>query len=382
MRRTLYTEEHEAFRAGFRSFLDREAVPYIAEWEHAGTPARSFIKKAADAGYLGFEFDPEYGGLGVADFRYNVVMSEEVVAAGVAGDTFMMQNDIAVPYLTSLASDAQKKRWLPKFTTGQLVTAIAMTEPDAGSDLRSIRTTARQVGDELVINGSKTFITSGSTCDLVIALVRTEAGGRDTTLVAVEKGTPGFERGRPMVKIGRKGQDTSELFFSDCHVPLDNVVGTFGRGLSHIVANLPRERLSIAVSAIASARCGLAMAVDYVRGRTAFGAPLSAMQSVRISVAEMHTEVVALQEYLDRCVVALNADELTPTEAAGAKYRATELQWDVLDRVLQMFGGYGYMEESPIARMWRDARVQRIYGGANELLKDLIGAAILADPRR
>ncbi|WP_433622190.1 acyl-CoA dehydrogenase family protein [Nocardia sp. CA-120079] len=377
MRRTLYTEEHEVFRTAFRSFVDRQAVPYVDHWENAGTPDRAFIEKAAKAGFLGFEFPAAYGGLDVADFRYNTVVAEEVVASGMAGDTFSMQNDIALPYLLTLTTDEQKQRWLPRFTQGQLVTAIAMTEPGAGSDLRSIRTTARPTGDELVINGSKTFITSGSTCDLVLALVTSEVGGGELSVVAVENGTPGFERGRPMKKIGRKGQDTAELFFSECRVPITNVVGQLGRGLAHIVANLPRERLSIAVQAVASAQRALTMAAEYAQQREVFGAPLGSMQSVRMAIGEIHTEVTALQEYLDRCVLALNAGDFSPAEGAGAKFLATELQWKVLDRTMQMFGGYGYMEESEIARMWRDARVQRIYGGANELLLDSIGKAVL-----
>ncbi|MEV7863791.1 acyl-CoA dehydrogenase family protein [Streptomyces hirsutus] len=378
MRRTLYEEEHEAFRSAFRSFLDREAVPFVEKWEHAGTPDRDFVVKAAQAGFLGFEFAPEYGGLGVGDFRYNAVMTEEVVSSGMAGDLFSMQNDIIVPYLRDLASDEQKARWLPRFTSGQCVTALAMTEPGAGSDLASIATTARRDGDELVLNGSKTFITSGATCDLAIVLARTgERGGRGTTLVAVEYGTPGFERGKPMDKIGRKGQDTAELFFDDCRVPVGNIIGEPGGGFTHVKASLPRERLSIAVSGVASARHAFGLALEHTRERTAFGAPLAQLQSVRMALAEMHTDIAVMQEYIDRCVLALDAGELTPEEAAGAKYKATELQWDVVDQVLQLFGGYGYMEEYPIARIWRDARIQRIYGGSNEVMKDLIGRSVV-----
>ncbi|WP_213571861.1 acyl-CoA dehydrogenase family protein [Rhodococcus sp. USK13] len=378
MRRSIYTPEHEAFRSAFRALLDREAVPNVDKWEQAGTVDRDFITTAAKSGYLGFEFDPEFGGLGISDFRYNAVMTEEVVRSGMAGDTFSMQNDIIVPYLRDLTTDEQKQRWLPKFTRGECVTALGMTEPGAGSDLASIRTSAVRDGDDLIINGTKTFITSGATCDLVIVLVRTgERDGRGTSFVVVENGTPGFERGRPMHKIGRKAQDTAELVFTDCRVPVANIVGEPGRGFGSAIANLPRERLSIAVSGVASAAHALGLALDHVRSRVAFGAPLADLQSVRMAIAEMHTDIQVLQHYVDGCVEALNRGDLTADDAAGIKYKATELQWEVVDRCLQLFGGYGYMEEYPIARIWRDARIQRIYGGANEVMKDLVGRAVV-----
>jgi alkylation response protein AidB-like acyl-CoA dehydrogenase len=379
VRRSLYTPEHEAFRSAFRALLDREAVPNVEKWEQAGTVDRDFITAAAESGFLGFEFDPEFGGIGISDFRYNAVMTEEVVRSGMAGDTFSMQNDIIVPYLRDLTTDEQKQRWLPKFTRGECVTALGMTEPGAGSDLASIRTSAVRDGDDLIINGTKTFITSGATCDLAIVLVRTgERDGRGTSFVAVENGTPGFERGRPMHKIGRKAQDTAELVFTDCRVPVANIVGEPGRGFGSAIANLPRERLSIAVSGVASAAHALDLALDHVRSRVAFGAPMADLQSVRMAIAEMHTDIQVLQHYVDGCVEALSRGDLTADDAAGAKYKATELQWDVVDRCLQLFGGYGYMEEYPIARIWRDARIQRIYGGANEVMKDLVGRAVVA----
>ncbi|MDV7352029.1 acyl-CoA dehydrogenase family protein [Rhodococcus oxybenzonivorans] len=378
MRRSLYTAEHETFRSAFRALLDREAVPNVDKWEQAGTVDRDFITAAAKSGFLGFEFDPEFGGLGISDFRYNAVMTEEVVRSGMAGDTFSMQNDIIVPYLRDLTTDEQKHCWLPKFTRGECVTALGMTEPGAGSDLASIRTSAVRDGDDLIINGTKTFITSGATCDLAIVLVRTgERDGRGTSFVAVEAGTPGFERGRPMHKIGRKAQDTAELVFTNCRVPAANIIGEPGRGFGSAIANLPRERLSIAVSGVASAAHALSLALDHVRSRVAFGAPLADLQSVRMAIAEMHTDIQVLQHYVDGCVQALVRGDLTADDAAGAKYKATDLQWDVVDRCLQLFGGYGYMEEYPIARIWRDARIQRIYGGANEVMKDLVGRTVV-----
>jgi acyl-CoA dehydrogenase len=380
MKRTIYTEEHEALRSAFRAFLQVEAVPNIDKWEQAGMVDRAFHRKAGENGFLGFEVPEEYGGQGLDDFRYNAIMSEEVVAAGIAGDTFTMHNDILAPYLLTLTNDEQKRRWLPGFTDGSMVTALAMTEPGAGSDVAGIRTSARRDGDEYVINGSKTFITNGATCDLVVVLVRTgENDGRGTSLIVVENGAPGFERGQPMHKIGRRGQDTAELFFTDCRVPVDNLLGEAGRGFSAVRQRLARERLSLAVLGVASAVTAFKMALAYVNERIAFGAPLSNLQSIRFSLAEMHTEIQIGQNYLDRCVLALNDGELSAEDAAGVKYWTTDLQWRVVDQCLQLFGGYGYMEEYPIARIWRDARIQRIYGGANEVMKDIVGKAVVAN---
>lgn len=380
MRRTLYGPEHESLRTAFRAFLDREAVPFTEDWERAGTPDRDFIVKAGAAGYIGFELAPEHGGLGIDDFRYNAVMSEEVVASGMASDLFTMQNDIIVPYLRDLTTQEQRQRWHSRFVSGRLVTALALTEPGAGSDLASITTNATRDQDMLVINGSKTFITSGATCDLAIVLTKTnERDGKGTTLIAVEAGTPGFDRGQPMNKIGRKGQDTAELFFDNCRVPVANVIGEPGRGFASTVRNLPRERLSIAVSGVASARHALRLARDHLGQRMAFGAPLSQMQAVRMVLADLHTDTEVVGAYLDACIMAVNEGELTAAEAAGAKAKATDVQWRVVDTVLQLFGGYGYMEEFPIARIWRDARVQRIYGGANEVMMDLVGRSLVAE---
>ena len=380
MKRTIYTAEHEALRSAFRAFLRAEAVPHIDKWEQAGTVDRDFVRKAGEHGFLGFEVPVEYGGQGLADFRYNAIMSEEVVSCGIAGDTFVMHNDIVAPYLLTLTSPEQKQRWLPQFTDGSTVTALAMTEPGAGSDVAAIRTTGTVAGDELVINGSKTFITNGSSCDLAVVLVRTgEKDGRGTTLVVVESGTPGFERGRPMHKVGRRGQDTAELFFTDCRVPLANVIGERGRGFAAVRDRLARERLAIAVLGVASASTALRMALEYTKERQAFGAALTELQSVRFALADMHTQVQIGQTYIDRCVLALNDGELSAEDAAGAKYWATDLQWQVADQCLQLFGGYGYMDEYPISRLWRDARVQRIYGGANEVMREIVGKALVSD---
>ncbi|MFV0463947.1 MAG: acyl-CoA dehydrogenase family protein [Nostocoides sp.] len=380
MRRTLFEPDHVALGEAFSAFLKAEAVPHIEDWERAGTVDREFITRAGASGFLGFEAPVEYGGQGISDFRYNAIMTETVVASGIAGDTFVMHNDIVAPYLLTLTDDDQQRRWLPGFTSGATVPALAMTEPGAGSDVGAIRTSAVRDGEHLVINGSKTFITNGASCDLAIVLVRTgEREGRGTSLVVVERGNAGFSQGAPMHKIGRRGQDTAELFFSDCRVPLGNVIGTPGIGFADVRQRLARERLSIAALAIASADAALAMALDHVRQREAFGGPLTQQQSVRFAIADMHTEIQIGRAYIDRCILALNDAELSAQDAAGAKYWATDLQWRVVDECLQLFGGYGYMEEYPIARLWRDSRVQRIYGGANEVMREIVGKAVVAD---
>jgi alkylation response protein AidB-like acyl-CoA dehydrogenase len=340
---------------------------------------REFVRRAGENGYLGFEVPEAYGGQGISDFRYNAVMAEEVVASGIAGDTFVMHNDIVTPYLLGLTTPEQQQRWLPGFTDGSTVAALAMTEPGAGSDLAAIRTTGRIDDDQLVINGSKTFITNGFSCDLAIVLVRTgEREGRGTTLVVVEAGTPGFDRGQPMHKVGRRGQDTAELYFSDCRVPLANVLGQQGGGFAAVRQRLARERLAIAILGVASAATALELALRYTKERQAFGGPLTDLQAVRMALADMHTQVQIGRNYIDRCVLAVNDNELTAEEAAGAKYWATDLQWQVADRCLQLFGGYGYMDEYPISRLWRDARVQRIYGGANEVMQEIVGKALVS----
>lgn len=378
MRRTLFTEAHGDFRDAFRSFLLKHAVPHTQRWEDQGFVDRPFWTEAGAAGFLSFEAPEEYGGLGVDDFRYNVVIAEELVANEVAGDGFALHNDIVTPYLLHQCSPQQQRRWLPGCVAGDTVTAIAMTEPGAGSDLAGIRTTARFEGDEVVLDGAKTFITNGTTADLVFVLARTgETSGRGMTLVAVEVGTPGFEEGRPLHKIGRRAQDTGEMSFTGCRVPAANIVGEPGRALELVKRNLPRERLSIAVTAVAGARHAFGLALDYCKERQTFGQILGRHQTVLHRLAEMHTAIEVTASHVDRCVEALNAGELTAEEAAAAKLWATETQWSVTDQALQLFGGYGYMEEYPIARIWRDARVQRIYGGTSEIMTEIVGRGLL-----
>lgn len=379
MRRNLFEADHEDFRRSFRAFLDREAVPYTDAWERQGFVDKGFWRRAGAAGFLTFEASAEFGGLGISDFRFNVVVAEEVVASGMAGDGFALQNDIVTPYFLGGMNDEQRARWLPGLVEGRIVPAIAMSEPGAGSDLARIATTMRADGAELVLNGAKTFITNGYTADIVLVLARAldrPEGGM--SLVAVEAGTPGFVQVKPLDKIGRWAQDTAELFFDNCRVPAGNLIGTSGSALDLVKRNLPRERLSIAVTAIASARRALALAMDHADTRHTFGKVLRSHQTVLHRLADMHTRIQVAQSYVDACVVALGAGELGPEDAAAAKYHATDLEGAVLDDVLQLFGGYGYMAEYPIARMWRDARVQRIYGGANEVLKEVVGRGLFA----
>ncbi len=374
MRRALFDQDHEDFRRGFRDFLEAEALPHAEAWLAAGTADNTFWKAAGAAGFLGFEAPVELGGLGIDDFRYNAVIAEETAALGVVTDGFSLHNDIVAPYLIDYATPEQQGRWLPGFTSGDTVTAIAMTEPQAGSDLAAVRTTVRRDGDDLVLDGAKTFITNGSTAHLVLVLARDEDGGM--SLVAVEEGTPGLSRGVPLHKIGRHGQDTAEVFLDGVRVPVANLVGERGRAFDLVKRNLPRERLSIAVYAVENAARALRLALEHTTLRTTFGKPIAEHQAVRHQLAEMHTAIQVARSHVDACVVALGRRELSPEDAAGAKFWATDLEGQVLDGCLQLFGGYGFMEEYPIGRMWRDARIQRIYGGANEIMKEIVGRGL------
>jgi acyl-CoA dehydrogenase len=380
MKRHLFDADHELFRSGFRAFLDSAAAGRHEEWERAGEVDREFWKAAGAAGFIGFEAAPEHGGLGIHDFRYNTVIAEEMAATETPGDGFVM-NDIIGPYLVEHADAEQRRRWVPGYVAGETIVAIAMSEPEAGSDLAAVRTTAVPDGDELVLTGTKTFITNGVRADLVIVLARDGAGaggdGAGTSLVAVEAGTPGFERGRRLHKIGRRAQDTAELFFAGARVPRRNVIGQPGAGLDLVKRNLARERLAIAVTAVAAAGHAFDMALAHCRQRHTFGRPLARHQAVMHTLAELRVALDVTTSHIDRCVLALNAGELTAEDAAGAKLWATELQWRVTDECLQLFGGYGYMDEYPISRLWRDARVQRIYGGTSEIMREIVGRSLV-----
>jgi alkylation response protein AidB-like acyl-CoA dehydrogenase len=378
MHQHLYEADHEEFRQLCRQFLSREAVPYHDEWERAGIVDRDVWRKAGAAGLLGMDVDPEYGGGGQRDFRYNAVLGEEMIAAGLTGLGFGLHNDVVAPYLTELTTPAQRERWLPAFCSGEMITAIAMTEPGAGSDLAGVRTTAVRDGDEYVINGQKTFITNGEHADLVIVVAKTDParGAHGVSLIVVERGTPGFTRGPRLDKVGLKGNDTAELFFDDCRVPADNLLGAEGNGFYHLMGNLPRERLSIAVAAVAACERMLELTLTYVLQRQAFGRPIGTFQHNRFLVAELDTEVTIARTFVNHCVGEYNAGRLSVVDAAKAKWWTTELQNKVADRCVQLHGGYGYMREYPIAKAWLDSRIQTIYGGTTEIMKEIIGRSL------
>jgi alkylation response protein AidB-like acyl-CoA dehydrogenase len=380
MRRDLFEEEHEALRASFRAWLDKEVVPHHLGWEKAGIVPRDLFAAAGRHGFLGMAIPERYGGGGVDDFRYNLVIGEEVQAAGLggAGLGLTLHNDICLPYFLRYCTEEQRERWLPGIASGELVTAIAMTEPGIGSDLASMSTTALRDGDDYVVNGSKTFITNGINADLVITAVKTDPSQRHAgmSLIVLERGMAGFERGRNLEKLGLHSQDTAELFFTDVAVPRGNLLGEEGQGFFQLVHNLPQERLSIAAAGVAAARAAMGWTLDYVTERTAFGQPVGSFQNSRFVMAEIATEVEIAQVFVDRCVLALNAGELTAEEAAMAKWWCTELQKRVVDRGLQLHGGYGYMLEYPIARAYADARITTIYGGTTEIMKEIIGRSL------
>jgi alkylation response protein AidB-like acyl-CoA dehydrogenase len=377
MRRTIFEPEHDQFREAVRGFLLKEGVPHTQEWEQAGMVDRAFWRKAAEQGMVGFAVPEEYGGAGLDDFRFNAVVDEEVARTGTVGDNFSLVNDIVLPYLVDLTSDEQRQRWLPPLVRGDLVPAIAMSEPGAGSDLRAMQATARWDGSVWRLSGSKTFVTSGIQADLVIVAARCDRPGVDGYgLFVVEAGAEGFERGRKLEKVGRRAQDTAELFFDDVAVPEENVLGEPGEGLRYLMRNLPQERLGIAVTAVASAERALELTLEYARERQAFGRPIGSFQANRFLLAELQTEVRVGRAYIDRCIEAHVAGELDAAEAAGAKAWTTEMQFRVIDACVQLHGGYGYMEEYEIARMWRDARVQRIYGGTNEIMREIVGRSL------
>ncbi len=376
MRRDLFDEEHDLFRETVREFMTREVVPHHEQWEKDGIVPREVWKKAGELGMFGFSVPEEYGGSGITDFRYNAVIVEEIIRVGATGLGFGLHNDIMAPYLVDMTNDEQKARWLPGYASGELITAIAMSEPGAGSDLQGIRTTAIRDGDHYVVNGQKTFITNGINSDLVVTAVKTdpEAGAHGISLLVIERGMEGFTRGRNLEKIGMHAQDTAELFFDNVRVPVANLLGDAeGQGFIQLMTNLPQERLSIAVAAVAAAETVLEQTIEYCRTRQAFGRTIGRFQNTRFVLAELSTEVEIARHYIDKCIRALNAKELTVVDAAKAKWWTTDLQNRVVDRCLQLHGGYGYMLEYPVAKAFLDSRVQSIYGGTNEIMKEIIG---------
>jgi alkylation response protein AidB-like acyl-CoA dehydrogenase len=378
--RALFDDEHEAFRESFSSWIEKEVTPHYLEWEADGIAPRSMFTSAGQYGFLGMQIPEQYGGGGSDDFRFNQVIAEELAAAGIggAGLGLTLHNDVTTPYFLEFTNDEQKERWLPGIASGDLITAIAMTEPGTGSDLAGIASTAARDGDEYVVNGSKTFITNGINADLVVTVAKTDPTQRHAgmSLLVVERDTPGFERGRNLEKIGMHSNDTAELFFTDARVPVANLMGEEGAGFRYLTNNLAQERLSIAITGLATARAALGWTLEYVRERTAFGAQIAEFQNTKFVLAEVATEVDIVQAYIDQCVLAHNRRELSAADAAKAKYWCTDLQKRVTDRCLQLFGGYGYMLEYPIARAYADARVTSIYGGTNEVMKTIIAKSL------
>ena len=379
MRRQLYEAEHTDYRRSVRTFLEREVVPHYDEWSEQHLVPRELFTSIGALGALGLDVPEEHGGAGLHDFRFNCVLTEEAQSLGVMPALLgvNLQADVVQPYLTDLTDDAQKKRWLPGVASGETIAAIAMTEPGTGSDLSAISTRAVRDGDDYVVHGAKTFITNGINADLVVMAVRTgEHPHRGISLLVVERGMPGFERGRNLRKLGQHAQDTAELVLDGVRVPAANLVGPEGSGFAGLQNNLGRERLSIAVSAIAGARAALALTVAYVRERSAFGKPVGALQNTRFRLAELDTEIALGTQFVDRCVLDLNDGSLDPIDAAKAKWWTTELHSRVTDTCVQLHGGYGYMHEYPIARAWVDSRVARIYGGTTEIMKEIIGRSL------
>jgi len=377
MPRELFTEEHDMFRETARRFFEREVVPHHRDWEKAGVAPRSVWRKAGEAGLLCVALPEAYGGVG-ADRIASAVLIEEQARLGLSGPGFSTHSDIVAPYILNYGTEAQKQRWLPKMATGEMIGAIVLTEPSAGSDLRSIRTTAIRDGDHLVLNGQKTFITNGQCADLLLVAAKPQAatGTKDLTLLVVEASTPGVTRGKNFEKIGMKAQDTCELFFDNVVVPVDNVLGEEGRGFPLLTRELAWERLQIAVGAVATAEAALDWTRDYTRNREVFGTPIADFQNTRFRLAEIKTEIEIARVFVDRCLVEVNAERLDVAVAAMAKYWCTELMGRVLDQCLQLHGGYGYMWEYPIARAFADARVHRIYGGSNEIMREIVARTL------
>ncbi len=380
MKRTLFTPEHLLVRDTLRHFIEKEIVPNYNQWEKEGMVARSLWLKAGQQGFLGMSVPEEYGGAGVEDYRYSAILAEEMEYAGVpsAGMGIALHNEIVLPYLLAYATPEQKRRWLPGMCAGELIGAIAMTEPDTGSDLGAVRTTALLEEGVYRLQGQKTFITNGILSDLVIVVAKTEPalGSKGISLLVVERGMEGFERGRRLEKIGLKAQDTAELIFEDVRVPIENVLGTPGKGFHYLMHQLARERLNVGVSALAACEMALRVTLDYCQQRTAFGQKIGSFQHSRFVLAEMRTEIEIGRVFIDRCIEELMEGALTSESAAMAKWWSSDLLKRVVDQCVQLHGGYGYMLEYPIARAYLDARAQSIYAGTNEIMKEIIGRSM------
>jgi alkylation response protein AidB-like acyl-CoA dehydrogenase len=377
IQRTLFSEEHEIFRASVRRFMEEELAPHHEEWEDKGEVPRWAWKRAGELGFLCAAIPEESGGVG-ADRRYSIILMEEQARLNLTGLGFALHSDIVAPYIDHYGTPDQKRRWLPKMTTGDYVTGIAMTEPGGGSDLKALRTMAVRDGDEFVITGQKTFITNGQTADLFLVACRTDrtAGAKGISLIVVEADRPGFARGRRLKKMGTKAQDTSELFFNEVRVPVSNLIGQEGQGFVYMMQELAWERMHVGIQAVSCCEAALDWTIEYTKNRHAFGKPVIDFQNSRFTLAEMKTEVQVGRVFLDRCLELVLEGKLDATTAAMVKLWTSEMQGKVLDALLQLHGGYGYMWEYPITRAYADARVQRIYAGTNEIMKELIGRSL------
>lgn len=381
MRRKLFEDSHDEFRSLIRDFIGRRVVPYYADWLDAGVVPRSLYRELGEIGVMGLSIPEEFGGAGLSDYRYNVVLQEESARANVTLGTLRTHLDVVLPYLLHYTNAEQRDRWFPGLATGEKFLAIAMTEPGTGSDLAGVRTTARRDGDHYVINGSKTFITGGQLADLVVVVARTDESDsanrrQGLSLIVVEADTPGFSKGRRLDKMGLKVQDTIELSFSDARVPVGNLLGEEGRAFSYLGHNLAQERIAIAVGAVAQSRSALELSVDYVKNRNLFGTSLASMQNTKFELAAIAAEIEAGQAMVDQGVAELVAGELDSADAAKIKLFCSEMAGRVMDRCLQLHGGYGYIMEFPIARLYADARVSRIYGGTSEVMKSIISKSL------
>jgi long-chain-acyl-CoA dehydrogenase len=383
MRREIFEAEHDDLRTMARAFVQDHVEPRLPEWEAAGQVDRGLFAAAGELGLLGFDVEEKYGGGGVDDFRYNVVLNEELTRAGATSVVMNLCgfNDLIAPYLVQLCSDEQKRRWLPDLCAGRSVAAVAMTEPGAGSDLKAITTTATLDGDDYVLNGAKTFITNGVLADLVVVAAKTDpsAGSRGISLLVVERGMTGFERGRRLHKIGLAAQDTAELFFDGVRVPRANLLGEVGAGFGYLMRNLVQERLSVSVTAVASMHRALDEALAYTKERRAFGQRIADFQTTKFTLAELATQVEVAQVFLDRCIAGHVRHDLTEVEAAMCKWWVTELQQQVVTRALQLHGGYGFMREYGIAREFMDARASTLYAGTTEIMKEIIGRSLVRE---
>ncbi len=378
IQRTLFTEEHEMLRDAVKDFFQKEVVPFHDQWEQDGQVSREVWLKAGEMGILCPGTPVEYGGPGL-DFLYSAVIIEELSKTGCTGPGFFLHSDIVAPYILHYGTEQQKKTWLPKMVSGEAITAIAMSEPSAGSDLQGIKTTAVKQGDHYIVNGSKTFITNGYMSDMVIVVVKTDpnAGAKGTSLLLMESSMAGFSKGKPLKKIGMKAQDTCEMFFDNVKVPVSNLLGKEGQGFNYLMQELPQERLLVGIMAIISAEIAIEKTIQYTKERIAFGKPISAFQNTRFKLAEMATETQIGRIFVDKCIELHLKKELDIPTAAMVKYAMTDLQCKVVDECLQFHGGYGYVWEYWIARAYADCRVQKIYAGANEIMKEIISRAIL-----